>query len=145
MLILKPTANATYSGAKALFAMGMMVPDSAVGHDQDSFIVAWWVPRLANAETFRRGRSKQVVDIFGPWEPYERLSHDEAYMYALPTVLCTRADILVADVSLDGGRIPFSVFDSLRLEHGIDTTALSVSQTHHGNLYRAFVMMSAPS
>ena len=145
MLIFKPTANATYRGAKALFAMGMMVPDSAVGHDQDSFIVAWWVPRLANAETFRRGKSKQVVDIFGPWEPYENLSHQEASEYVMPVVVCNRADVLIANVEFEQGRIPFPVFDSLRLAHGIDTTSLSVSQTHYGNLYRAFVLMSAPA
>lgn len=145
MLILRPTATATYNGVRALFTMGMMVPDSAVGRDQDSFIVAWWVPRLANAETFRRGKRKQVIDIFGPWEPYEQLSHDEAHVYAMPTVLCTRADVLIANVNLEDGRIPFTVFDSLRMAHGIDTTALSVSQTHYGNLYRAFVLMSAPA
>ena len=145
MLILKTTADVSYCGVKALFAMGMMVPDSAVGHDQDSFIVDWWVPRLASAETFRRGKMKQVVDIFGPWEPYENLSHDEASKYAMPMVVCYRADVLIANVELVQGRIPFPAFDSLRLAHGIDATSLSVSQTHYGNLYRAFVLMSAPA
>ena len=74
MLILKAAADASYCGVKALFTMGMMVPDSAMGCDQDSFIVDWWVPRLASAETFRRGVRKQVVDICGPWEPYENLA-----------------------------------------------------------------------
>jgi hypothetical protein len=55
MLILKTTPEVSYAGAKALFVMGMMVPDSAVGHNQESFIVDWWVPRLGSAETFRRG------------------------------------------------------------------------------------------
>ena len=145
MLILKTAADVLYCGVKAQFAMGMMVPDSAVGHDQESFIVDWWVPRLGKAETFRRGKSKQVVDIFGPWEPYENLSHDEASGYAMPAVICTQADVLIANVELEQGRIPFPVFDSLRLAHGIDTTSLSVSQTHYGNLYRAFVLMSAPA
>jgi hypothetical protein len=144
MLILKTTADVSYFGVKALFTMGMMVPDSAVGSDQDSFIVDWWVPRLADAETFRRGRMRQVVDIFGPWEPYENLPQDEASKYALPVVIRDRADVLIANVELDGGRIPFPVLDTLRLAHGIDATALSVSQTHFGNLYRAFVLMSAP-
>ncbi len=145
MLILKPKADTLYRGVKALFSMGMMVPDSALGHDQDSFIVDWWVPRLANAETFRRGAKKQVLDIFDPWEPYENLSQDEASKYALPLVVCSRADVLITNVQLDSGRIPFTVFDALRLAHGIDTTPLSVSQTHYGNLYRSFVLMSAPA
>ena len=145
MLILKTTADVSYCGVKALFAMGMMVPDSAVGYDQGSFIVDWWVPRFANAETFRRGRMKQVVDIFGPWEPYENLSQDEASKYAMPVVICNRANVLIANVELLEGRIPFHVFDCLRLAHGIDTTSLSVSQTHYGNLYHAFVLMSAPT
>ena len=145
MLILKTTADVSYCGVKALFAMGMMVPDSAVGYDQGSFIVDWWVPRFANAETFRRGRNKQVVDIFGPWEPYENLSQDEASQYVMPLVICNQADVLIANVELEKGRIPFPAFVSLRMAHGIDTTALSVSQTHYGNLYRAFVLMSAPA
>ena len=145
MLIFKATAGVSYCGVKALFVMGMMVPDSAVGHDQDSFIVNWWVPRLANAETFKRGKMKQVVDIFGPLEAYEKLSQDEASKCAMPVVICNRADVLIANVAIEQGRIPFTVFDSLRLTHGIDTTALSMSQTHYGNLYRAFVLMSKPA
>ena len=39
MLILKTAADVLYCGVKAQFAMGMMVPDSAVGYDQGSFIV----------------------------------------------------------------------------------------------------------
>lgn len=145
MLILRTTADVSYCGVKALFTMGMMVPDSALGHNQESFIVDWWVPRLAKSEKFRRGKSKQVMDIFGPWEPYEHLSHREASGYALPLVICNRADVLIANVEFEQGRITFPVFDSLRLAHGIDTTALSVSQTHYGNLYRAYVLMSAPA
>lgn len=145
MLIVQIAADVSYCGVKALFAMGMMVPDSADGHDQESFIVDWWVPRLAKAETFRRGKSKQVLDIFGPWEPYENLSHHEASEYVISFVVCNRADVLIANVELEQGRIPFPVFESLRLAHGIDTTSLSVSQTHYGNLYRQFVLMSAPA
>ncbi len=103
------------------------------------------IGRLANAETFRRGRGKQVLDIFGPWEPYENLSHGEASSYVMPLVICKHADVLIGNVELEHGRIPFPVFDSLRSAHGIDTTGLSVSQTHYGNLYRAFVLMSAPA
>lgn len=145
MLIVQIAADVSYCGVKALFAMGMMVPDSAVGHDQASFIVDWWVPRPGLAETFRRGKKKQVVDIFGVWEPYETLSHQEASEYAMPVVICNRANVLIANVELLEGRIPFHVFDCLRLAHGIDTTSLSVSQTHYGNLYRQFVLMSAPA
>jgi hypothetical protein len=60
-------------------------------------------------------------------------------------VICYRADVLIANVELEKGRIPFTVFDSLRRAHGIDTTSLSTSQTHYGNLYRAYVLMSAPA
>jgi hypothetical protein len=63
----------------------------------------------------------------------------------MPLVVRNNADVLIANVQLENDRIPFHVFDSLRLKHGIDVTALSVSQTHYGNLYRAFVLMSAPA
>ena len=41
----------------------------------------------------------------------------------------------------DDGYIPFAVFDILRYKHGVDVTAISMSQTHRGNMYRAHVLM----
>ena len=48
------------------------------------------------------------------------------------------------NVELDGDdRIPFNVFDELSSKHGLDMTAISVSKTHFGGLYRAYVLMRA--
>ena len=123
-----------------------MLPDSSLGSDQDTFIVEWFVPGLSKAETFRQGRRKEVLDIFGTWRLFSDLSQRDASAYTLPVVVCNRADILITNVKLDGdGRIPFATFNDLRANHGIDVTALSVSQTHYSNLFRAYVLMSPPT
>ena len=40
-------------------------------------------------------------------------------------------------------KIPFQVFDVLRMEWNIDVTAISLSLTHRGNIYRAHVLQTA--
>ena len=48
------------------------------------------------------------------------------------------------NVELDAdNQIPFSVFDALRTEYDIDVTAMSLSLTHRGDLYRAHVLQTA--
>ena len=54
------------------------------------------------------------------------------------------ADVLEAHVELDAQMvISYKGFDALRVRHGIDVTALSVSTTRGGNAYRAFVLSGA--
>ena len=59
----------------------------------------------------------------------------------LPSVLVEQADMMIINVELSDGKIPFGVFDRLRTEQGIDVTALQYSQTPGGNIYRAYVLM----
>ena len=56
-----------------------------------------------------------------------------------------KADILEV-ITLTGlGTIPYTVLDTLRLEHAIDVTGISLSQTHLGHLYRAHVLTTNTS
>jgi len=48
------------------------------------------------------------------------------------------------NVELDAdARIPFSAFDTLRTEHAIDVSAISLSFTQRGGTYRAHVLQTA--
>ena len=82
-----------------------------------------------------------VVDIFGPWQELEDSTLDEAKGMCLPPPLVALEDVLEANVELDpSNTISYKGFDALRVRHGIDVTALSVSLTRGGNAYRAFVL-----
>ena len=62
----------------------------------------------------------------------------------LPSIRLPRDDILLMNVEVDNdGHIPFSAFDALRTQYGIDVSAISLSWTHRGNLYRAHVLRTA--
>ena len=82
-----------------------------------------------------------MPDLFGPWKPYSSLQLAEAADIQLPPVLVNRADMLLINVSLDDGKIPFDVLDELRLQHGVDVTGLQYSQTAAGNVYRAYALL----
>ena len=107
-------------------------------------LVAWWVPGVSAAATFRSGKKSKVVDIFGPWEQYDNLKLETASNISLPSMRLPCADILLMNVEVDeAGCIPFSAFDALRTQYGIDVTAITLSWTHRGNLYRAHVLQTA--
>ena len=125
------------------FTMCMMIQGDNEGAADDLLTVQWWVPDVASAETFKRGTKKLMIDIFGPWKPLDaRQLGDLGYhKTVMPPVLIPRSWVLLINVELEDGRIPFAAFDELRVTHGVDTTALSTSSTHYGNLYRAHVLM----
>ena len=105
-------------------------------------LVQWWVPGKAKESIGGRGRRKQVADVFGPWHPLDSCSADEVRNVELPPVLVARGNVLMINVELEGGdRIPFKFFDELRTTHNIDVSALSLSSTHNGDLYRSYVLM----
>ena len=57
-----------------------------------------------------------------------------------PDITVRKADILEV-ITLTGlGTIPYTALDKLRLEHDIDVTGISFSQTHLGHLYRSHVL-----
>ena len=87
------------------------------------------------------GCSNQVADVLGVWLPYESLPLASANDVELPPILLKPSNILITNVEIDGGRVPYSVFDTLRADHGIDVTALQYSQTAGGNAYRSYALM----
>ena len=59
-------------------------------------------------------------------------------------MLVPRSDVLLMNVELEADdKIPFSVFDALRTGFDIDVSAISLSYTQGGGLYRAHVLRTA--
>ena len=105
--------------------------------------MAWWVPGASSSASLRPGKKAKVIDIFGPWEQYDELKVETAASASVPSVRVPRDDVLLMNVELDADlRIPFAAF-ALRNTHGIDVSAISLSLTHRGNLYRAHVLQTA--
>ena len=79
-----------------------------------------------------------------PLEQHDELKLETAASASVPSVRVPRDDVLLMNVELDADlQIPFSAFDALRKTHAIDVSAISVSSTHRGNLYRALVLQTA--
>ena len=86
----------------------------------------------------------KVMDLFGPWEQYDELKLETAACASAPSVRVPRDDVLLVHVELDSNsQIPFRAFDALWTAHGIDVSAISLSLTHRGNIYRAHVLQTA--
>ena len=89
-------------------------------------------------------KKAKVIDMFGPWVQYDELKLETAACASVPSVKVQHADVLLMNVELDcDSKIPFQVFDVLRMEWNIDVTAISLSLTHRGNIYRAHVLQTA--
>ena len=142
MVICRPTLK-MHIGPSTInlpFSLGMAIP----GDDADDYVlVSWWVPGAAPSGSLRPGKKAKVIDIFGPWEQYDELKLETASSASVPSVRVSRADILLMNVELDDdSKIPFAVFDALRDTYAIDVSAISLSLTHRGNLYRAHVLQT---
>ena len=125
------------------FSLGVAIP-RADADDSDDIMVAWWVPGASPSATLRVGKKAKVLDMFGPWEQYDVLNVASAASAFVPDRIVQRADVLLMNIELDDHQqIPFRVFDTLRLQHAIDVTAISLSLTHRGNLYRAHVLQTS--
>ena len=122
---------------KMPFLMAMVV--DCVPTDPD-VTVQYWVPPVAPVSRVGGGKKKMVVDLFGDWAPFDTLMISEAELVDFPDITVQKADILEV-ITLTGlGTIPYTALDKLRLEHAIDVTGISLSQTHLGHLYRAHVL-----
>ena len=73
--------------------------------------------------------------------PFDSINAEERREFALPDCLVQKSDILMQNIELENDKLQFKVFDTLRAEHNIDCTALSVSQTQGGNAYRTYVQV----
>ena len=66
-----------------------------------------------------------------------------AAFVSVPSVKVPRDDVLLMNVELDAdSQIPFTALDALRTQYAIDVTAISLSLTHRGNVYRAHVLQN---
>ena len=130
------------NGTLLLFTLAQIVD---CRHAHDDILVAWWLPPLAAKADFKGGRKRMIVDVFGPWKPLAKCTLDELHDTDLPCCLVSHDAVLEMNVELDNGKIPFSAFDALRNQHGIDVTGLSTSLTQGGNLYRAHCLMGIRS
>ena len=109
---------------------------------KDTLVVAWYVPELARTETFRGGKKKLVLDLFGPWAPFDDLTAEAVKRCRLPSPLVHLQSILECNFEFtDIGGLPHDVFVALRLRHGIDMTGFNSSMTQRGNMYRSYVLM----
>ena len=137
MVICKPM-DARVDVMNLPFLLGMLVGPSA---DEAAHLVQWWVPPMSHLKSFTSRKKTKTPDLFGEWLPYESLPLSSAVEVKLPPVLLEPANMLITNVEIDGGKIPYSAFDTLRADFGIDVTALQYSQTEGGNAYRSYVLM----
>ena len=136
---LPPTASIRLSGSdfNMPFLMAMVVDCRLT---LDELNGQYWVPPLAPLSRVGGGKKRMVVDLFGDWVPFDTLTIAEAQLVDFPDITMRRADILDVITLTGQGKIPYTALDKLRREHMIDVTALSLSQTHSGCLYRAHVL-----
>ena len=137
-IICKSTAATKVNGAPMLFTMGICVAPPR--SHTDDILVAWWLPGSSAERKFKSGRSKNVVDIFGTWQPMTAFTIADLKNTCMPETLVSQPAVLVMNFELDEGEIPFSVFNEIR-NKGIDITGLSCSSTTRGNVYRSSVLM----
>ena len=104
-------------------------------------MVAWWVPSPGANVNFKKGRTKQVMDLFGPWRPIGQMTVAELTGTVMPDVLVIQQACLEMNFSLTAEHeLPFEVFEAVRMKHSIDVTGLSLSLTKRGNVYRRFAL-----
>ena len=140
LVICKATPDTTFHGQPMLFTMGMLLPYHGRQED-DAVCLEWWVPSQTPKVDFKKGRKALTLDIFAAWRPLDSLKIEERREFALPDCLVKKSDLLMQNIELENDKLQFKVFDSLRAEHNIDCTALSVSQTQGGNAYRTYVQV----
>ena len=104
-------------------------------------LVAWYLPPLAQRKLSGGKKGAQQIDIFGSWVPLIDTPVRDLRGAQLPDPEASLADVLDANFEMtENNELPYDTFDTLRLRHNLDVTALSASQTPRGNLYRAYVL-----
>ena len=143
MVICRCNADSTCFGKKMLFLLGMVLPshnDNA--HADPDVLVEWWLPSMSKESSTAPGKKKRVIDIFGSWHAFSTFPVVDLRDTQLPPVLVPRGDMLIANIVLEQNEsIPYTVFDRLIKDHGIDVTGLSVCNTQSGGVYRSYVLM----
>lgn len=141
MVICKSDADSRCRGQRLLFLLAMVLPQHNANADAD-VLVEWWLPAMSKESSLAAGKKKQVTDIFGSWYAFTTFAAVDLRDTHLPSILVRPGDILINNIVLEqGGKIPFAAFDQLKHRFGIDVTALSVSATQNGGVYRSYVLM----
>ena len=137
--------NVMYDSAEMKLPFVLAEIIHAPTRSANSVIVKWFVPPTGPMVRPGGGKKKPVVDLFGVWTPADEMELGIATRVTLPSPLVPTENILEFNFNLDDGHIPFEVLDRLRTNHGIDVTAVSMSQTGLGGRYRAHVLMTPGS
>ena len=140
LLVLRGAAEAAVHGHKLPFLVGVALESSSKMATSKKLLVSWMVPGRSKAETYRAGRKKDVIDIFGPWMAVDALSLGDLKQVCLPEPLVNADDILEWNFDLEEQCLPYETLDQLRLRHDIDVTGLALSLTPKGNLYRSYAL-----
>ena len=97
----------------------------------------------AAAASLRPGKKGQGDRHVWSMEPYDDLMMESASCVSAPSMNVARDGVLLMNVELDAdSQIPFTALDALRTEYAIDVTAIPLSVTHRGNVYRAHVLQN---
>ena len=86
-------------------------------------------------------KKRKVIDVSGAWRGLASVALRDAIDTALPGALVPVDKVFEIFGFDDDVDIPYAVFDMLRSKHGIDVTAISMSQTHRGSMYRAHALV----
>jgi len=144
LLVCRPK-GATVHGTALLFTLGRVLPGTT-SNDKKDAVVGWLVPSMSPCADYKTGARRLIVDVFSEWVPLETLTVAESRHVTMPTCVVVAADVLIPNILLEAdGTLPYKILDELRTQHGIDVSALSVSRTHKGNLFRAHVLSRAYS
>ena len=142
-VVVKAPPDTVVLGHAVPFLVGVAVETSSSMTRDGVLAVVWYTPALSEAQTFRSGTKKKMLDVFGTWSSVDGLSVQASRTCRFPSPVVKVCDILECNFELSSdGAVPYDVFDALRLVHGIDITCLSQSMTHKGNLYRNYVLHS---
>jgi hypothetical protein len=145
MVICKSTPTTAFYDFLAPFTLARVVEMPRPGKPDDDLLLCWWIPERTTRRDFRAGRKAKIVDLFAVWKPVTSFKAADLAGCLLPQTMVSLAAVLIPSVVMEEGQIPFAVFDTLRNNHAIDLTALSVSQTQRGNVYRNYCLMGAGS
>ena len=118
------------------FLVCEVMQSSSAMQAASNVLVAWYVPPLIPG---KKGGNK--IDIFGSWTPVAKMQLKDLYGHKLPDPLASLALVMDANFEMtENNELPYDTLDTLRVRHRLDVTALSLSQTTRGNLYRAYVL-----
>ena len=140
-LLVRVSDDTIVHGTPLGFLVAVAVETNARLSRDHQTVVVWYVPGMTPVENFRQGKKRNILDIFGTWTHFHKLTSKELNKCNLPQPVVALSQILECDFELsEEGTLPYDVFDLLRTQHSIDVTGFHTSMTHKGNLYRNYIL-----